>query len=128
MKEYKCYIDSPLGLHARPAALIAKLCVNLKSNVTIINNDKEVSGNDVLGILSLNAKKDDQIIIKVEGKDEEEDLEKIKELLNENLKIYDEHIKTFRIAFFGTKDYDKTFFSELIKDKGPGAYNIEIDF
>ena len=50
MKEYKCYIDSPLGLHARPAALIAKLCVNLKSNVTIINNVAEQTN-----LLSMNA-------------------------------------------------------------------------
>ena len=33
-----------------------------------------------------------------------------------------------KIAFFGTKDYDRIFFSELSRDKGEGTYNCEIKY
>lgn len=33
-----------------------------------------------------------------------------------------------KIAFFGTKDYDKLWFEPLTKDKGEGTYNSEIHF
>ena len=36
--------------------------------------------------------------------------------------------KVLKIAFFGTKDYDRTFFSELTKEKGHGTYNSEIKY
>ncbi|MDD6667404.1 MAG: 2-hydroxyacid dehydrogenase [Lachnospiraceae bacterium] len=33
-----------------------------------------------------------------------------------------------KIAFFGTKSYDRIFFSELAKDRGVGAYNVDIKY
>ena len=33
-----------------------------------------------------------------------------------------------KIAFFGTKDYDRLWFEPLTKDKGEGTYNSEIHF
>ncbi|MDO4622269.1 MAG: 2-hydroxyacid dehydrogenase [Eubacteriales bacterium] len=33
-----------------------------------------------------------------------------------------------KIAFFGTKKYDRIFFSELAKDRGNGAYNVELKY
>ena len=37
-------------------------------------------------------------------------------------------VDVLKIAFFGTKDYDRTFFSELVKDKGQGTYNSDIKY
>ncbi|MBO4919862.1 MAG: HPr family phosphocarrier protein, partial [Erysipelotrichaceae bacterium] len=34
MKEFRCVVKNPIGIHARPAALIAQLCVGMKSSVT----------------------------------------------------------------------------------------------
>mgnify|MGYP004515074231 FL=1 len=33
-----------------------------------------------------------------------------------------------KVAFFGTKEYDRLFFSELSKDKGEGTYNVDITY
>ena len=33
-----------------------------------------------------------------------------------------------KVAFYGTKSYDKIFFEELAKDKGEGAYNCDITY
>lgn len=127
MKKLEYVIKNPLGVHARPAALLAQCCVDLKSAVTIRNHEKIADGNNVLGILSLGAKHNDTLFIEVEGEDEEEAIKKIEDLLNsdfEEKKVK----KVLKIAFFGTKDYDRTFFSELVKDKGEGTYNSEIKY
>ena len=77
MKQFRCTVENPIGIHARPAALIAQLCVGLKSAVTISCNGRFANASDVLQILKLNAQKGDVLEIAVEGVNEEEDAEKI---------------------------------------------------
>lgn len=127
MKEFRCIVENPLGIHARPAALLAQALTNVSSTVTIRANGKEASGKNVLEILALNATKGDVLTVRVEGKDEEAASEKIHEILATDT-IEESAPKILKVAFFGTKDYDKTFFSELAKDKGPGTYNTDITF
>ena len=38
MKTFQCVVENPIGIHARPAALIAQLCVTLRSQVTRKNS------------------------------------------------------------------------------------------
>ena len=81
MKQFRCVVENPIGIHARPAALLAQLCVGLKSQVILECNNMVANGNDVLQILALNAKKNDVINVKVEGINEEEDALKVKEII-----------------------------------------------
>ena len=127
MIEYRCIVENPMGLHARPAALLAQLCVNSKCAVSIKCNGKEANGNNVLQILALGAKKGDRIQFVIDGPTEEEELENIKNILSHEV-IEENILPVLKIAFFGTKDYDRTFFTELAKDVGPGTYNCEITF
>ena len=127
MVEFHCLVETPLGIHARPAALLAQLCVALKSSVTLYCNGRTANGNNVLEILGLQAKKGDSIIIRAEGEDEQAAMKKIRELMSNDF-IEESADKILKIAFFNTKDYDRTFFSELIKDKGPGTYNCDITY
>ena len=127
MEKFNCIVENPLGIHARPAALIAQKCVGLKSVVTINCNDKTANGNDVLQILKLNAKKGDLLEVSVEGINEKEDAQIIKDVIcNDCLEQRTSDI--LKIAFFGTKDYDRIFFSKLEEEKGPGTYNCEITY
>ncbi len=128
MKEFHCIVESPIGIHARPAALLAQLCVSLSSSVTIFCNGKEASGNNVLEILSLKAKKGDRLRITVEGSKEEEDLEKVCTLLGEELIAHEGELPVLKVAFFGTTHSDRLFFSRLSEEKGPGTYNVQIDY
>ena len=127
MIEYRCIVENPMGLHARPAALLAQLCVNSRCSVTIRGNGKEANGNNVLQILALGAKKGDLLQFVIDGLNEEEELAKIKEILCNEV-IEENVLPVLKLAFFGTKDYDRTFFTELAKDIGPGTYNCEITF
>ena len=127
MKEIIYVVNNSLGIHARPAALLAQCCINFKSAVMVAKDDLKVDGDNVLQILALGAKKGDTLKVTIDGEDEEAAEKAINELLHG---AFEEKKKVdiLKIAFFGTKDYDRTFFSELVKDKGEGTYNSDIKY
>jgi len=127
MKEFKCIVENPIGIHARPAALLAQYCVGNEALVTLECNGKKANGSDVLQILALNAQKGDTLQIQIEGKDEDAVLKEIKAILCNDI-IEEDAQEILKIAFFNTKDYDRTFFSRLEEEKGPGTYNCEITY
>lgn len=127
MKNLQYSVKNPLGIHARPAALLAQACTEIKSSVTLECNGNEASGKNVLQILSLHAAKGSVINITVEGPDEEQALVKIQEVLG-RISPKDKKASVLRVAFYGTKDYDRIFFSELSRDKGEGTYNVDIKY
>ena len=127
MKNIHYTVTNPTGIHARPAAFLAQTCVDLSSQITIRCGDKTANGNNVLQILALHARQGSELEITANGGDEEGSLEKILQVFRERLKQYRD-AGVLKIAFFGTKDYDRLFFGELARDKGEGAYNCDIDF
>ena len=127
MKVINYEVKNPLGIHARPAAILAQACTNFKAAVTIECNGETASGNNVLQILALHAAKGSTLKITIDGEDADACADKILEALNE-IQPKDKATKVLRIAFFGTKEYDRLFFSELSKDKGEGTYNVDIEY
>ena len=112
MKDLQYTVKNSLGIHARPAALLAQACTNFKSAVMI-----ECNGNVAGSVLNITA----------DGPDEEEAITKIQEVLKEIAPKAKKNT-VLRVAFFGTKDYDRIFFSELSRDKGEGTYNVDIKY
>ena len=127
MKSFTYVVKSPLGIHARPAALLAQGCVGLNSQVTIRYDDKTADGSNVLQILALHAGMGATLEITAEGGDEDAALATVKTVLEEAYRSR-RKADVLKIAFFGTKDYDRIFFSELTRDRGEGAYNCEIKY
>lgn len=80
MIEKNIKIKNKLGLHARPAALLAQTVAKFQSKVSIIKNGQEVDGDSILGIMMLAAEFGSEITVIVDGKDEKEAIEKIEEL------------------------------------------------
>ncbi|MCR4652161.1 MAG: HPr family phosphocarrier protein [Eubacterium sp.] len=127
MKTTDYTVLNPLGIHARPAAMLAQACTNYSSQVTIRLDDAIASGKNVLQILKLDAIKGSVLHIEIDGPDEEEAMEGILSVLSE-MAPKNKKVEVLKIAFFGTKDYDRIFFSELSKDRGVGAYNVDIHY
>ncbi len=120
-------ITNALGMHARPAAFLAQACVGLPSQITVKYDGKTASGSNVLELLALHAGKGAVLEISAEGGDERAALDAVYRVLRE--KLWDRRkTQLLRIAFFGTKDYDRLFFSELAKDRGEGTYNCDIKY
>lgn len=59
------------GLHARPATELVKACQTAKSDIKIIKGTTEVNPKSILGILTLQAAHMDELVIEIEGEDEE---------------------------------------------------------
>lgn len=127
MKEIKYVVSNPLGVHARPCALLAQCCVNYKSEILVHSNENSAEGRNVLALLALQIKYGDTMRITIEGIDEEEAYENVRRVIEKEFNEKKES-KILKIAFFGTKDYDRTFFSELTKETGQGTYNSEIRY
>jgi phosphoenolpyruvate---glycerone phosphotransferase subunit DhaM len=77
-------LTNEIGLHARPAALLAKALTGLDAVVTISFSDKQVDGRSVLGLMALGARGGDTIRLAAIGSDAPEALTRIRELAARN--------------------------------------------
>jgi len=66
-------VKNKSGLHARPAALFVQIANKFDSRITVRREDdnEEVNGKSIMGILMLGAEKGSSIIIEAEGDDAE---------------------------------------------------------
>lgn len=72
MKSATYVVKNKMGIHARPAADIAKLVGKHKSEVTLETGTKKANGKSVLMLTTLGAKKGTEVTLTVSGEDEEE--------------------------------------------------------
>lgn len=71
MKSETYVIKNKLGLHARPAADIARFVGSHKSEVVIEMGGKKASGKSLLLLTTLGAKQGTEVTLSVSGEDEE---------------------------------------------------------
>ena len=62
MKTFKYVIKDELGIHARPAGLLAKEAKQYESKITIAKGDKTASASQLMKLMSLGVKQGDEII------------------------------------------------------------------
>ncbi|NGX47294.1 MAG: Phosphocarrier protein HPr [Chlamydiae bacterium] len=65
----KVKVKNPLGLHARPATVIARLLQKSKSQVSFIYRSETIDARSIMSILMLAVGKNGQITVIVEGDD-----------------------------------------------------------
>ena len=127
MKSFQYVIKGTLGIHARPAAMIAQAASEFKSVTTLECNGNIAAANNVLQIMGLHAGKGQTLTVTADGADEEGCIAKLQEVLSA-ISPKDRAQRILKVAFFGTKDYDRIFFSELSRDKGDGTFNTDIKY
>ncbi|MBT3392469.1 MAG: HPr family phosphocarrier protein [Elusimicrobiaceae bacterium] len=76
-------ITNKLGLHARPAALIAKAASAFSSDIKFVKSGIEVNAKSIMGIMMLAAEYNSKIVILINGEDEQDALKKIKDILKQ---------------------------------------------
>lgn len=79
-KEY--IINDPLGLHARPAAVIVGMFAKCKSTISLIYGEKKVNAKSILSVMGLAIKNGSSIAIEAVGEDENEVFDKLEEIAN----------------------------------------------
>lgn len=86
MKTITHIIQDPLGLHARPAGLLAKAagaCGACAVNLTC--KDQTVDAKRIMGLMKLGAKQGDTLTITCEGENEDAAAASMESFLKENL-------------------------------------------
>lgn len=85
MKTFVYTIKDELGIHARPAGLLAKVAKALDSEITITKNDKTVGATKLMALMGLGVKCGDEIIVTITGGDEDASEAAMKQSLEANL-------------------------------------------
>ena len=78
-------IKNELGLHARPAAQIAKLAQGAKSKVWLVKDEEEVDASSIIDILSIACTNGSRLRIRIENQSDMDVLNSIADLVENGL-------------------------------------------
>ena len=86
MKQFTYAITDPIGIHARPAGMLAQLAKSFAdSTVTLTKGDQTVKATQLMKLMNLGVKAGDEVTIGVEGGDEDAALAALEAFMNDNL-------------------------------------------
>ncbi len=86
MKNFEYTITDPLGIHARPAGLLAKTAKAYSdTTVTIAKDGNTVKASQLMKLMGLGVKQGDHVTVAAEGPAEEEAITAMKKFFEENL-------------------------------------------
>lgn len=71
MVERNVTIKNQIGLHARPATLVVNKAKTYACTVELVKNGKAYNAKSIMGVLSMGAKMNDEIVVRAAGTDED---------------------------------------------------------
>ncbi len=82
MVEKTATINNPLGIHARPAALLVQTAAKFKAEIYLSKGEVDgVNGKSIMGVMMLAAEQGAQVDVRAEGEDEDAAVEAMVSLL-----------------------------------------------
>ena len=75
MKQFTYTVTDPLGLHARPAGMLAKTAKQFSSVCTVTKNGQTKKLTQLMMLMAMGIKQGDTVTVTAEGADEEEAIE-----------------------------------------------------
>ena len=85
MKKFTYTIKDEIGIHARPAGLLAKKAKEFESTVMLDKGGKNANAARLIAVMGLGVKCGDTITVTVEGADEERAAAEMESFFSENL-------------------------------------------
>ena len=85
MKKFDYTIKDEIGIHARPAGMLAKTAKGVESTVTIEKGGKSAVATKLMAVMGLGVKCGDTVTVTVEGTDEDTVVKTIQEFFENNL-------------------------------------------
>ena len=86
MKQFQFTVQDPLGIHARPAGLFAKLAKEYKDTVITITKDgSTVKASQLMKLMGLAVKQGSEVTVAAEGPTEDEAISAMRKFFEENL-------------------------------------------
>lgn len=85
-KKFTYTITDPLGIHAHPAGLLAKVAKSFSDTVvTVTKPENTVKANHLMKLMGLGVKRGDQVTVAAEGPAEAEAIAAMENFFQENL-------------------------------------------
>ncbi len=81
MREIRHTMLDPMGLHAKLASALAQVCKGYESDVVARHGGIVVPAQDIMGLMRLDVREGDTILVTVDGPDEEAAAEAIAALV-----------------------------------------------
>lgn len=85
MKCFNYVIKDEVGIHARPAGVLAKAAKGFRSVITVQANGKSADLRKLMAVMALGIKTGATVTVTVEGEDEDAAAEAIRKLFEEQL-------------------------------------------
>lgn len=85
MKSFNYVIKDEVGIHARPASELVKEAKKYASIITITKGDKSAVATKLMAVMSLGVKCGEEVIVSVEGDDEDTAYEGIKSFMESTM-------------------------------------------
>lgn len=85
MKTFAYTIKDEVGIHARPAGLLAKKAKEFESTITLEKGGKTAVATKLMAIMGMGVKCGDTVNVTVEGADEEKAAVEMETFFNANL-------------------------------------------
>ena len=86
MKQFTYTIKDPLGIHARPAGLLAKAAKAYGDTVvTVTKDDNTVKASQLMKLMGMGIKQGNEIVVAAEGPAEDEAIAAMQKFFEENL-------------------------------------------
>ena len=86
MKQFQFTVQDQLGIHARPAGLLAKLAKEYKDTVITITKDgSTVKASQLMKLMGLAVKQGSEVTVAAEGPAEDEAISAMQKFFEENL-------------------------------------------
>lgn len=87
MKQFTYTVTDPVGIHARPAGILAKFAKTLDSVVTIAKADgsKSAEAKKLMAVMSLGVKTGETITVTIEGGNEDANAAAMEQFCKENM-------------------------------------------
>lgn len=85
MKTFSYTVMEELGIHARPAGMLAKTAKTFESEIVLEKGGRSVNVTKLMALMTMGVKCGDTVTVKISGSDEESAAEVIEKFFNENL-------------------------------------------
>ena len=85
MKTFDYTIKDELGIHARPAGMLAKTAKSLDSEITVTKGGKTVGAKKLMALMGLGVKCGEEITLRTDGDQEDTAMETLSKFLETNL-------------------------------------------
>ncbi len=81
----KMCIENPMGLHARPAALLVQAVEKLDCDIALEKDGEKVNGKSIMGVMMLAAERGSEIVVSARGPDAEKAMGEIERIVSGKL-------------------------------------------